>query len=490
MSLINFSLKKYLKYKRYFIKFIVIIFAIFLLFLLFSYLFKFIKLDGNVYMPKHEKRINEDFVAKLFFNDVMGYKDHSKIVFDTIESAEKSIKIAVYSIENLGIVEILERKKQEGINVEIIVPISKRGQHKHVFDSTSLKLLELGKNYSDSESDLMHHKFVLIDDDTENRNLLFSSSNLTVLQEKYDRNFLLKTSDEEMIKIFKHEFDLLSKQKHGVKKLFNKEYNPFSALFKYNNGFVELWFSPGYLKNSVKYRMLDLIKGAEENIKIIGWQVNDQDIYKALIQKIKQGVSVQIILDDYYDWGNNSIFNDMFLFKQNTQSKNITLHTDSYINILFEKEIVYKDPNLISDFNSFVHHHTLIIDNETLVAGTNNWGLNGFYFNDESVLITNVADLVSDYVQYFNFLDNLIAGEELNFFLTADNKIFFNDFMSYDAYKIIVYIEKSHPHKVGEICLEFLISEIDQINIPEKCLTPTTKFFLINKNFDLLGSGY
>jgi phosphatidylserine/phosphatidylglycerophosphate/cardiolipin synthase-like enzyme len=128
--------------------------------------------------------------------------------------------------------------------------------------------------------------------------------------------------------------------------------------------------------------MIDLIEKSTKNIKILGWQINDRDIFNALSKKSLEGIKVVVLADDYYLWTDSSIINDLLYLQKN--NKNIEVVSDSYNNLLFYLGVWENDPSLNFDFNSFLHHHTLIIDDSIVVTGTNNWGLNGF------ILMTNL----------------------------------------------------------------------------------------------------
>jgi hypothetical protein len=104
-------------------------------------------------------------------------------------------------------------------------------------------------------------------------------------------------------------------------------------------------------------------------------------------------------------------------------------------------------------------------------------------------LVTNVDWFVKSYNEYFDFLYKKIAGEKLN--IKIDNKkiSFENNFGK--PLRAILYIEKSSPDKVGEICLEKELSiNEEEINLPDNCLDNKLRLFIIDNSGKLIASDY
>lgn len=487
MSFIQFSKNK-IRQRRKIIRKLFVWFFLFALVLIgVSFLMKQNILDEVPHSAKEEFFINEEFEGEVYFNDRDGFEAYSQITRDAINSATQSIYVAMYSISDNEIIQLLDQKKREGIDVQIIIPKSKESQHAFTFALTDLQPITVGARSSNLETEdsqmngeLMHHKFIIIDPKSDNEQLLFGSSNLTYLQQKYDSSFLLATRDTLLISTFLDEFNLLLKNTHGLKKLRSGKFQPFSSNTIYKNGFIETWFGPGYRKNSLKQRMLELINTATDSIEIIGWRINDTDVYNALMKKARDGVPVKIIIDDYYMWDELSVSNT------ETVVENLEIFSDSYMDVLLSKNIFKNNDELKEDFNPFLHHHALIVDNETIIVGSNNWTQGGFFYNDESILVTDIPFFVSDYNDEFEYLSNLLIGKEYNFTLSNNTLIIPEELLM--SKKVIFYIEKSNPDWVGEICFETTTTQ--QIEIPTECITKTTRIFITDEDYTIKASGY
>lgn len=466
----------------------IFIFFIFILFLI-AKNFSF-KIDEKIQIePKQKIVAGHDLSGELFFNDMNSDLRLSKIIMESVEKSKKSIDIAMYSIDFPKFVEVLKNKQEkDNIAVNIVVPNKKSIQHDEVFKDTKFNILEIGKQIKDSESEtnLMHHKFIIFDAKTDEKELIFGSYNLTETQEVYDPCFLFMTKDKHVTEAFSEEFNFLENKKSGFKKLSTRAYKPFSRRIEYTNGFFEIWFGPGYKENSVKYKIIDLIKNANKKIEILAWQLNDRDIFKAISDKAKEGVEVYIIADDFYLWTEESVIKDFFGLKKNTNTKINTI-ADSFYTFLVSSEYLKEDKRVLK-FNPFLHHHTIIVDDSVVVTGTNNWGLAGFYANDESIVVTDVDWFVKEYNEYFDFIYKKLKNKDVVFEVLDDNLILKESYP--ENSRLIIYQEESYPEVVGKTCLNTEIKNGQNYKIPKICLDEQIKIFIISDKGELIASDY
>jgi hypothetical protein len=434
------------------------------------------------YTPAIINEIQADFNGGIYFGKIGDPDIFKELLITEISKAESSIDLAIYSFDFPEVLDILKEKQSQGIPVRIIVPKSKNHQHDRLFENNNFEIKIIGKD----DEYFMHHKYVIIDGSTDKASILFGSTNYTEIQLKYDPGFIIQTNEKEFIEIFSIEFERLLDNKYGYKKIFDSNYNPFASLINYNNGFVEIWFTPGYKKNSIKYRKIELIEQAESSIKVLGWRFNDRDIMRALIVKMREGVDVQVLADDYYFYNEYSVVDNLRAVQADLELEN-GIYSDSFYNLVFDLNLIPKDVNLKDDFNSFLHQHALIVDDEILVTGTNNWGFNGFYANDESIVVTSVDNIVDESVKYFEYLKNSLVGKNIEYDL-VDNKLKIQniDFGS----TLIVYKEASYPSRTGSVCYKIVLIDSKSIEIPEECMTFNDRAFILNYENKLLGSFY
>lgn len=482
-------MKKYTKSKIKTICFILIFLILILLILSWLKSSRPEKKMTDELSPRQEFVSNNLFDGKIFFNTEINSRLFSKKIIELIESSKNSIEMSVYSISTPEIISSLIKKAGAGIDTTIIIPKKKEEFMRNLLNNTKVKLLALGElNDSGSEEDFVHHKFMIIDSKLDSAKIIFGSSNFTPLQEKYDAGFLIESSDKNVISAYKNEFDLLKKGNEGTKKLRNFDYRPYDTKINYNDGYFEIWFGPGFKENSIKYRMLELIKGATKEIDIMAWIFNDADIAAGLILKAKQGVKIKIIADDFNFWSEDSQLQEIFHYNKNSNS-NIELVSDAFDNLLIEEKYYKQDTDIVPGFNPYLHHHTMIIDNNILVTGTNNWTFNGFYRNDEDMIITNINTLVQEFSNFFKLEYTKNKGETLNFKLgQGDKKLEIMD--SLNPKNTVILYREPFSEEPGTVCLKSTIEKIKTVVVPEKCITDQTKIYIIDSNFKLLRSNY
>jgi phosphatidylserine/phosphatidylglycerophosphate/cardiolipin synthase-like enzyme len=337
----------------------------------------------RVIEPAKTLEVTEHFSGQVYFNDSLGTDDFSRLLVSNIDKAEKVIEIAMYSMDSQAIRDALYRAAGGGVAVNIIFDATHQENLKKFFvakpENVKINFVSVG------EAGYMHHKFLLLDRGGAGQKLFFSSYNFTYLQGKYDPSFILETDRPEIIAVFGEEFD-----RWDVKLGSSKEtaaYNPFAARIKYPEGFLEIWFSPGTVENNIKNRMIGLLRNSTGNIKAMIWQMTDRDMAAELAAAAARE-PVEIITDDY-NWSKDwSVFPILAAQKGRQSLDNLRLTVDQKRNQEVEK---YLGNN---SFNSFLHHHLLIVDDQVAVFGTENWSSGGFFSNGESIMVTDIKSLV------------------------------------------------------------------------------------------------
>ncbi|PKM91130.1 hypothetical protein CVU82_03695 [Candidatus Falkowbacteria bacterium HGW-Falkowbacteria-1] len=356
--------------------------------------FSFMFYSDSAYSPEPNRyiKIEDNFSGQLYFNNEMGTTIFSDIIISAIDEAQNTIELAVYSMNNTNIRDALYRATERGVVVNLVFSDKRQIEHDQIFKDlpTNIKRLDIP-----SDDGSMHHKFLLIDQGYSGAKLFFGSYNFTYIQEKYDPCFLLETTRPEIIMIFGEEFKKIANGHHSLKKLVLNS-NPFAALIEYPEGFLEIWFGPQPVKRGLKERMIDLIRESNSNIKLMMWNFTSNDL-AIEIAAAAQKKQVRIIADDFNYNSPESAFNFLLSEKIKHNLNDLEIVTDTNRN----EEI--KNNFNVNNLNSFLHHHLLIIDDQVVVFGTNNWSGNGFYGNDESVIISNINSLVSPFVDVWQF---------------------------------------------------------------------------------------
>jgi len=146
----------------------------------------------------------------------------------------------------------------------------------------------------------------------------------------------------------------------------------------------------------LRQRMSQLIKSSTLGIEIMIWNFTDNGLAKELAEAAGRE-SVKILTDDVNYQAPESAFNLLSIEKTKHHLDNLELLTDAKRNQDLKKFFQ------INDLNSFLHQHLMLLDNQIVIFGTNNWSAGGFYKNDESVMISSIPSLVSVFKNSFDY---------------------------------------------------------------------------------------
>lgn len=344
--------------------------------------------------PTETIEVSEHFSGELYFNNEFGQINFSTLITGAINKAQSTIEVAVYSMDHPVIRDALYRAANRGVKVTLLLSANRKVGHDRIFVDLpkNMERIDIGGN------GLMHDKFLLIDRGLSEEKLLFGSYNFTLLQEQFDPSFIMETTRREIVKVFGEEFDRI-KAKTGENTATNipVNRNPFAAKIQYPEGSLEIWFSPGQMgSNTVRERLVGLIKASEKSLEAMIWYLTDKTVAKAILAKAKEGETIKILTDDYNFSGSDSVFPYVMKERETNNLKTLEILTDHKRNQEIEEKYGKKD------FNSFLHHHMLLVDNKIALFGTNNWSTSGFFNNDESIMVTTIPSVVTAFKEAFD----------------------------------------------------------------------------------------
>ena len=387
-------------------KIAIIISIVFLLltFIIFPFIGKKL-LTKEKYTPLLSINVSHDLKAEILFNNTMGKTPFTERLLSEIAQATNSIDIAMYSIDSSEIKDALFKASNHGVKVRFLSDSKKREAHTELFEGHSENFFfkDVPTNIDTSIiQPYMHNKFAIIDAGLSNEKLLTGAWNWTVAQELIDPTYLLITQEKEIIDSYKAEFDRLFSGEHSKFKFKNKDYKPFSKKITFTDSELEIWFSPGIETNSIQSRMYDLVDSAQKTINIMVWQMTDIKLANKLIQAEKRGVYINLITDDFNISLGDATFDYIKRQIKEQHLVNFNLFTDAARKVNIDG---------MENLNSYLHHHMMLVDNKTVMFGTNNWGGRGAFDNDENIMITNNKAIVESFANTFDMQnEELKAG--------------------------------------------------------------------------------
>ncbi|MBI3027551.1 hypothetical protein HYY70_05560 [Candidatus Woesearchaeota archaeon] len=302
------------------------------------------KISGNI-IKEIPQEINKN--QEVYF---CPRQDCSKVYEKHISSANFSAYCAFYDINLRNVIRALARKSKNA-DVKVVLESS---TYEEQIKGDSVRL--------DSNKQLMHNKFCVIDNDI----VITGSFNPTDNDNNLNNNNIVVIHSKALAENYKDEFDELWNDEFGGGK---KVRNP--AL--YVNGIrIENFFCP---EDGCALRVAELIKNAKNSIYFMAFSFTSEDIADTLI--MKDGLDIRGIFDARQSSNRYSQFNRL---------KGFGIQ-------------VKKDSNRYT-----MHHKVFILDNETVVTGSFNPTLNADRRNDENLLVIHSKKITNFFLREFDML--------------------------------------------------------------------------------------
>lgn len=286
-----------------------------------------------------------------------------------IQSAKKSIIIFTFTFSDVDLIELINQKALEGIDVLVVI------DRDHTNILAKQKCSEVKMLTRTSGEGRFHHKVLIIDD----YDIWLGSLNFSKAAFQSQENLITHLQSEKFAKELLREVDFLT----GAQ----KRTSPNALVEMIKDQRIELLLLPhaNPFYNSLekewnsfaKKRLISLIKNAKKTIHIAVTTWTDPDLETAIMDAHSDGVHIEVLLSDLQT---STAWN---LHKAGVSVKQ------------------YAQKNLM-------HNKWVLIDDSILVNGSGNWSKSTFSRNDESyVIISNLRNEQLSYIKnYWNYLYN------------------------------------------------------------------------------------
>lgn len=297
-------------------------------------------------------------------NPVIYHSDKDKqlreLLLKSIKEAKKSVLIMTFTFSDTQIIELLNQRAAEGLNITIIIDKIHRAtvdQH-NVGGKLKVFTRPSGEGH-------LHHKIMVLDDET----VWLGSANFSPLALTTQDNVMVGLHSTEIAKAIHEEAQVFM----GLKKREAK----LPPTFMIGNQKVELLLFPNipdknnaaekFMNSKGKQRIIEIIDQAKTEIKIAVPIWTEKDLMEAVIRAKSRGVDVKILLSNAQE--NQKVFE------------------------VFNKALIsWKiNPNI-----ELLHDKMLWVDRTTLVNGSANWSNSWFTRNDESYFILHELSEAQD----------------------------------------------------------------------------------------------
>ncbi|KYG64915.1 hypothetical protein AZI86_12000 [Bdellovibrio bacteriovorus] len=317
-----------------------------------------------------------------------------------ISEAQSTVDIAMYNMDVKESSPIIATLKSAAVQARLHSGELKIRVNLELYSSPeantakrqALEDLGVDVRYLDNKDVKIHHKFAVIDANGPLPRVVTSSANWAVMsQEGYDENFLFFTAEKEVTARYQQEFLRLWKaSKEFGATLPSTEQKPVSFV---DESDVEVVFnSPRTIepqspeKSMLTDEIVGHINGAKKTLEIATARIRLVPILEALRTAANRGVQVQAVIgqDDFRDLGRRA----RYLVHKNIQVRIKFYNLD------------------INDFLKFqMHNKFMIVDGETLIAGSFNWSQSSEFNHIENIVILTGAkaqEVIPAYHQRFS----------------------------------------------------------------------------------------
>ncbi len=306
---------------------------------------------------------------RVWFTNPEGVRSSPKpldALLEAVNSAQKSLDIAIYNFSEPSLANAVIRAKNRGVQVRLVM------ESDNLSKPVPKRLLSAGiPIIGDGQDSLMHDKFMVIDGKT----LLVGSANFTINGLNTDNNYLLQINDPDLAEAYSEEFEsMFLNRNFGATDL---QSSPRTD-FKPGGIPVEVYFSP---EDGISNRLLDLLIPAEKSIHFLAYTFTLDDLGQELIEKHQAGVDVNGVFEGDILPGSTGTEFDLF------RRAGMNIRLDG-------------NPGLM-------HEKLLVIDGETVALGSYNFTRAADERNDENILIIHDPRLASLFeVEFREIFDN------------------------------------------------------------------------------------
>ena len=411
----------------------------------------------RVHSPQHPSPLPQDPLVQVYFNHTESsqYQDPlrqqqrngdnlEQQVIEAISISKSSVDVAVQELRLPKIAQALVEKQKAGVKVRVILentydrPWSKstpgksprevakynelrqlsdldrdgqlsaeeirQGDAVLILQSAKVPIVDDTADGSKG-SDLMHHKFVIVDD----RLIVVTSANFTSSDIHGDitnpsstgnANNLVRIDSAQLAAIFTQEFNLMWGEKSEYLFGLKKPFRPAQTV-QVGNTSIDVQFSPTSptlpWSQSTNGLIAKTLSNSSQSVDLALFVFSDQGIANSLEQQSDRHVQVRAVIDPDFIYRPYSEALDMMGVSLSNKCKY------EANNHPWQKAIATVGvPQLFK--GDLLHHKFAVIDKSVVITGSHNWSEAANSGNDETLLVIHSPIVAAHYQQEFERL--------------------------------------------------------------------------------------
>ncbi len=307
----------------------------------------------------------DNSVQVFFTNSIEASEDNdlARGLIDFLDQALTSLDIAIHSLSDGRVLDILSRACLRGVNIRMVVDANS-------FDSSILQTLSDQcvqiKQSEVAGRTTMHHKFAVAD----GQRVWTGSANWTTSGLKLNANDAVSIEHSELVQRYTQVFERLFVDDQFGESTLGISTQPISLA----QGNLIAYFGP---HPQLEQELVRMIQQAQHTIRIAMFAYTNDRIHKALLDALTRGIQIDAL------WARR------------------TLHDCDVSEI---DEMLALNIGRVMPLVGTLHHKFAVIDNALVITGSANWSANGVSHNDENLLMIESEIVAQKYQTYFEQL--------------------------------------------------------------------------------------
>lgn len=310
--------------------------------------------------------LNTDAHIQVYFTEPIFQttdNDLAKGLLEFLDRAQTSLDIAIHSISDERILDMLNLACLRNVQVRMVVEAN--AFHFDALQPLTNRCVQL-KARNEEDRGTMHHKFAVAD----GQRVWTGSANWTTSGLRSNANDAVRIDNPELASRYTEAFErLFIEEKFGESTL---GISAQPVMIDESN--VRVYFAP---HPQLEDEIVRYIQEAEQSIRIAMFAYTNDKIHKALLDAMTRGVNIQAL------WGNRT--------RRDCDVSEID-------------EMLQLSTGYIVPIAGAMHHKFALIDDRRLITGSANWSANGMNHNDENILVIEHPALIRAYNNHFNQL--------------------------------------------------------------------------------------